>query len=178
MSITSETHGEHRPKRPRPPGGKLDPERVIDFFEDVIWHNPEVCAHCFARVRRRNQGTVTTRDGKRKEFDNLWRSPNATLGEDLDDPPEDVVGVQPLSKPRTTCEVCGSVGAISQADLLSEQEAADRVPALVERLREQGYSVDVDVLYDVVRHLKSEPEYRSDDKRVFAVAVALGVDRA
>lgn len=160
------------------PSPATNGERALEFFNETIWKNFQVCNHCFECVKRRMQGTVAKPTGETVDIDESWRTPTATLGEDLEEAPDSVAGVQPLPRPRTTCESCGSVGAISQTDTLSRRAALQRVPKLVQRIREQGFAIEERVVRSIVRSLKSKPEYESDDKHVFATAVALGVDRA
>jgi hypothetical protein len=168
------------PEHPAPDGSPTA-KRALRFFDGIVWRNPEVCSNCFARVRRRTVGVVATPEGRRIEIDDSWRTPDAFLGTDLEDPPAEALGVQPLAKPRTTCLACGSVGALSTGDTLSRREALSRVPALADRIREAGYDVDGRKLRRIVRHLKSHEDYHGDDRRVFAAAAALAVapdDRA
>lgn len=149
-------------------------ERALDWFETLIWHDAQVCSECFARLK---QSATDVRDDWGNEGTLSWRTESAELGEDLVEPPESVASVQPLPRQRTTCLECGSVRGLAQSDALTTQQAVDRVPALVERLQEAGYRVGVGVVYESVEHLKSDSERTDDDKRIFATAAAMGVQR-
>jgi len=156
------------------PRNAADGERVLDWFESLVWHDHQVCSECFARLK---QSAVDERDDWGNEGTLSWRTESSGLGEAHIEPPDTIASVQPLPKQRTTCLDCGSVKGLAQSDALSTQEAVDRVPALTERLQEAGYRVDVDRVYGVVRRLKSDPERTDNDKRIFATAAALGVDQ-
>lgn len=180
MSTTHQLPDADEPATPNldPDSDSTAGERALSFFDDVVWTQPDVCSNCFSRLRGRMAGLVETPDGKQHDIDESWRAPTATLGERLEEPPESVATVQPLARPSTTCEECGSVGGVAQPDIKSRRETLKCVPRLVERLAEYGYDVDERTVRNVVRHLKSKPEFRTDDKHVFATAVALGVGRA
>lgn len=161
-----------------PDGDVTTGERALAFFEAVVWADRAICSNCFARVRRRTVDAAETDEGSVRRDGAAGWTQDAVRGEDLEAPPESAVGVKPLARSRITCGACGSVGAIAQWDTLSRREALERVPALVERVEERGYRIDAAVVRRAVRHLKSQPDHGADDKRVFATAVALGVDRA
>lgn len=169
-------------------------EDAIEFFEQRIWHNHLVCSNCFARVKR--TATYTCNDWGDEDEDS-WRTPTAILDETEDyvrhrgtvtvrNDEGAVVGLdsrEPVRssvrhEQRTTCVACGSVRAIMQYDTLALSEALGRVPALVDRLREQGESVSTDAVYAAVRRCKTDPSFEAYDKQIFAVAAALGVDKA
>lgn len=152
------------------------PDAAAAFFEQAIWHNRFVCSECFRRMQRQFAGHFEGSDGHLVDIDHVWRTDDATLGERHDEPPASVASVQPLPRPRTTCE-CGSVGGVRQSATLSTAAARERVPRLAERLREQGYAVDEHAMDVAVAHLKTS-EWRGYDKEVFAVATALGVSKA
>lgn len=179
----------------------LSPARTLDtavsFFEETIWHNPDVCTNCFSRVKRRYQATEEKADGKQLDIDEDWRTPDGTLGETSEivrsrgavtvrNANNAVVGVESRepargttrNDARTTCNECGSVRAIKQTDTLSKTNALDIIPALVERLREQGHPVNADAVGTAVYKLKSDEKFEAYDKEVFATAVALGVEKA
>ena len=147
-------------------------ERALDWFETLVWHDHQTCSECFARLK---ESATDVRDDWGNEGTLSWRTDSAELAEDHIEPPASIASVQPLPKQRTTCLECGSVRGLAQSDALSTQQAVDRVPALVERLQEAGYVVDVDRVYATVRDLKGNPEHTDDDKRIFATAAALGV---
>ncbi|WP_135363459.1 hypothetical protein [Halosimplex halophilum] len=170
-------------------------DRALAFFERRIWHDGHICSGCFARLRR----STTDEHGDWGETtEQTWRTDDAvdghdvlakgTVGVETTRHPADgkVTGTAPKREststyhvvPRTTCGECGSVGGRAGSETLSTGEAIDRVPRLVERLREQGFAVDADRVFDVVRHLKTTPDRASDDKRIFATAAAMGVESA
>lgn len=146
-------------------------DQALTFFEEAIWHNHEVCSHCFARLRKTSELQL---DDWGNVVEETTYAAAATDGFDLEDPPETVASTHPLARERIVCEDCGSVGGLASGGNLSLDEAVERVPALVDRVQEAGYEIDVDVVYDTVRHLKSTDDYRNDEKRIFAVAAYLG----
>lgn len=160
------------------PKGPFDPswgredsdraERVLAWFDTVIWTRPSVCSNCFRRIKGNFEATVETRSGRRIQVDDSWRTEHATLEYGHDPQPD---------PPQTTCE-CGSMGGRAAYDTLAEQAMVDRVPRLVDRLEDAGYQVATGIVYDVVRLLATDPDYRLNDKRIFATAAALGVDKA
>lgn len=164
--------------------GTTDPDRLDPnpartgvharaWFDAAIWTNPEICSECFARLK------ASSLDGNGgRERHTTWRTPSATLGVAHEEPPDSVPSANPKARVRTTCGECGSVRGLHQSDTLSKSGALDRVKPLVARLQELEYDVDEDVVYDVVRRLKGDPERTADDKHVFATAAAFGVDRA
>lgn len=138
----------------------------------MIWHEHSVCSECFTLLKRSD---IAERDDWGNKETYSWRTDEASLGEALVQPPPTVANCAPKAEQRTTCNECGSVRGLSQSDTLSTSAAIDRVPALVSRLREAGYAVEKSRVYDSVRHLKSLERHEADDKRIFAVAAALGV---
>jgi|GEM_PF-1182012 len=169
-------------------------DRALAFFERRIWHDGHICSGCFARLRRSE--TDQTDDWGNEETQ-TWRTDDAVHGHDVlakasvgtetvRHPDGQVEGTAPRYEststyhiiPRTTCGECGSVGGRADSGTLSIDEAIDRVPQLVERMREQGFAIDEDRVFDHVRHLKTSPDHSSDDKFVFAAAVAMGVESA
>ena len=149
-------------------------ERALDWFETLVWHDHQVCSECFSRLKR---SATDVRDDWGNEETLSWRTDQACMGEDLVEPPDSIASVQPMPKQRTTCLDCGSVGGLAQSDALATDAAIERVPALIERLREAGYRVVADTVYDTVRHLKGNPDHTDNDKRIFAAAAAQGVQQ-
>jgi len=166
-------------------------DRALAFFERRIWHDRHICSHCFARLRR---ATTDARGDWGKDTEQTWRTDSVIDGYDViaksavgeqttRHPDGKVSGTEPkeittatyVIVSRITCGECGSVGGKANTGTLSKREAVNRVPRLVERLREQGFAVDVDEVFDVVRTLKSSPDYESDDKHIFAAAAAMGI---
>ena len=145
-------------------------ERVEAWFEAVIWHSREVCSHCFTPLRR--LATI-----ERDHWGNAVEVSTLTEGavRGFDEVALDAHGAITKHPERTTCGECGSVGGLAMSDPLSEREAVDRVPALIERLESLGHVVDAGDVYDAVRELKTDPERQANDKRIFATAAALGV---
>lgn len=158
------------PSLPRHPAASG--ERAERWFEILLWYDHAVCSECFARLKHSD---VAERDAW-GNLDNMsWRTDSAILGEELIEPPASVASCYPKPESRTTCAECGSVRGLSQSDALSKQQAVDRVPALIDRLREAGYAVHEDAVYRAVRHLKGLQRHTDNDKRIFAMAAALGV---
>jgi len=156
-----------------PSTSRIQGRRALRWFDRAIWHDYRICSECFARVKE-------SATDERDEWGNLstrsWRTPSASIGYDLEDPPSSIASTVPISRPRTTCEECGSVRAIRTSETLTKREALDRVPALAERLREEGYDVDEELMEFAVGHCKSESNLSGDDRHVFAAAAAFGID--
>jgi len=167
-----------------------------DAFERAIWHNPEVCNHCFARVRTVDRAAI--RVGKNNQRELEWEFSDATreteLAQDIDDKgttglrarrDEDgrVVGVEPRDThsaqiavtPRLTCLECGSVGCQATDETLSRRAALERVDALAARLREAGWTVNTRSLREAIRYYKSNDEWQGYDSEAFAAAVTVSV---
>ena len=170
MSQTADT----APAAPLPRDPARSGEHAVRWFETMIWHDHAICSECFARLKRSD---TAERDDWGREDTMSWRTDSACLGEELIEPPATVANCAPKPEAKTTCAECGSVGGLSQSDTLSTSEAIDRVPALAARLQEAGYHVKTDVIYRAVDHLKGLDRHTADDKRIFAVAAALGVQR-
>lgn len=146
--------------------GDLDSDSAREFFEEVVWHDHQICSNCFSRLK---VSRTFARDDWGNQDSDSWRTDVATLEHGHDPLPD---------PPQTTCNHCGSMRGLKQFDTLSVGEAVDRVPALVDRLHEAGHLVDVGTVYGIVRRFKANEEHTSDDKEVFATAAALGVDKA
>lgn len=141
-------------------------ERALAWFDELVWHDHQVCSNCFSRMK---VSRTFARDDWGNKGSDSWRTEEATLEHGHDPLPD---------PPKTTCNVCGSMGGLKQFDTLSAGDAVDRVPDLIDRLQEAGHLVDVGTVYGIVRKLKGSEDHTSDDKEIFAVAAALGVDKA
>lgn len=169
-----------------------------DAFSEHIWHNDEVCNHCFARVRRVEEATIRVGTNNQKELD--WehrdRTSHATLDHDVESTgtigtivarddegravgtePRDTHSVTYQTSTRTTCLECGSIGCLATDATLSRRDALDRVDALVARLRELGFEVSEYWLRETVRHGKTSDKWQGFDKEIFAAAVKVGIRR-
>lgn len=174
MAVTSrETTAERLPWAgiSEPTEGK----RVLRWFERVVWHDREVCSHCFAPLRQTGE-VVRNSWGHAVEVSEFQAA--AEPGFDKEDPPASVASAIPLARERTTCGECGSVGGLAQSDTLAKHEATDRVPALIARLEALGHAVDTATVYQTVEQLKSDPDRADDDKRIFATAAGCGIKHA
>jgi hypothetical protein len=141
-------------------------ERALAWFDARVWHEHEVCSNCFARLKH---SQTVERDAWGNEDTDSWRSNSATLEHGHDPLPD---------PPKTTCNACGSMGGLAAFDTLSLQGKVDRVPELVTRVEEVGHDVDEDMVYGVVRTLGTDEDYEANDKEIFAIAAALGVEQA
>jgi len=141
-------------------------ERALAWFDARVWHEHEVCSNCFVRLKH---SQTVERDAWGNEDTDSWRSNSATLEHGHDPLPD---------PPKTTCNECGSMRGLKQFDTLSVDDAVDRVPDLVDRIQEAGHQVNVGTVYGIVREYKGSEEHTSDDKEIFALAAALGVDKA
>lgn len=73
------------------------------------------------------------------------------------------------------CDECGAAPDTTPSETPSRSSMLDRVPALVERLERRGLTVDVDAIYDTVRHLKTQPEHSGRATDIWRAATAVGV---
>lgn len=151
------------------------PERPEDAFEQAIWYNHEICNHCFERCKRTLTGRVVHDIGYR-DFEHVDRLPTAERAIATDE--TDEYGYRPLYRPSTACATCGSVRLTANSDILSTQELVDRVPALVDRLQEEGFRVEAEPIYRFIRHAKSLESLQGKDREIFERAVKMGVERA
>jgi len=146
--------------------GSLSLKAALEWFEEHVWHTHQICSNCFARLKHSQE---VQRDAWGHTETDSWRSETATLEHGHDPLPD---------PPKTTCEECGSMRGLKQYDTLSKGQAVDRVPELVDRVQEAGFLVDVGTVYGVVREYKRSEDHASNDKEIFAVATALGVEKA
>jgi len=171
--------------------GETEGQKVETWFENVIWGDHEICSNCFTRLRTTSEIVVddwdnvveetTYADAAEEGYDVVATGRIGTVTVRHDDGQvegithRDTHTAKYNAFERTTCGECGSVGGLAASDALPKGEAVDRVPALVDRLRELGLTVDAAHVYRAVRHLKSHEDRTDDDKRVFATAAAMGV---
>lgn len=74
------------------------------------------------------------------------------------------------------CTECGAPPEKTPSDAPALKTMLDRVPTLVSALERRGFVVDVDALYDALRHLKSQPDYSSRTTDIWRAATAKAVN--
>jgi len=167
-----------------------------DAFDSAVWHNPEVCNHCFARVRDIDRAAIRVGKNNQRELDWEFReaSEATELAHDIDwkgthglvavrDDDGRVVGVEPRGQhsaqiavtPRLTCLECGSVGCRAVDETLSRRAALSRVGPLVARLREGGWTVNKRQLREAIRYYKTESRWQGYDSEAFAAAAKVAI---
>jgi len=151
------------------PASITDP---LDWFEREIIHDPAVCSHCFAEVRR----VHCDLDDWGDEQVSHERTETATMAYDLETPPETASSVQPLARLRTACLDCGSVGCRATDEALDRRELLQRVPTLTTRLQERGYDVRGVVLREAVRTAHQKRALAGDSTRLLAIASKVAVE--
>ena len=153
---------------------QIKPQRA---FERYLWTNPEVCSGCFTRVREVDEVDYGNTRHPRPYVD-VKTTAQGTYGYDTVTPPATVVSRTPQHVPRIVCLDCGSVGALADDETLSKDESLSRVPAMHERLAEEGIDSNIEAMYTLVRKAKSNPNVVSKDREIFENAVALGIKHA
>lgn len=153
---------------------QISPQRA---FERYIWTNAEICSGCFTRVREIDEIEYGT-DRHPRPYVDVATTDEGEYGYDVENPPATVVSQTPNHIPRIVCLDCGSVGALADSEVLSKDESLSRVPALHERLAEEGIDSNIEAMYTLVRKAKSNPNVVSKDREIFENAVALGVKYA
>lgn len=151
--------------------------RARRLFDDLLFQNPEVCSHCFARIRDREEhGEPADRLGTgNRPTETLERAGAGELGQDVED--HDTYGVRRSYHARTFCGECGRPGGrADDAHIASLQELRGRVDSIVRRLHEAGYFPSLRTLYGTVATLKQNPEHQGADTEILATAVFLAID--
>lgn len=144
-------------------GGELD-ESV---FDQVAFHNPEVCSRCFARIREVEDLDVQDAPDCWDETDRR-RSDDGVhgwiwFGDD---------DTSRVHEPRTYCRECGSRSGRADDQALSKRETLANCARLHERLVEAGYDSELYELKRRVRVAKSRPKYEAFDTEIMRWAVA------
>jgi hypothetical protein len=157
-----------------------DEQPQPDVFE-AIWHDPGVCSNCFERITV-GRDLARPKGGGDSGLDTehiSWRTPAGTHGERLEEPPATVANVYPLPKGASTCAECGSVQGLAMftADSdLSRRDALQRVPTLVERVRELGHAISEPWVRATVRRGKTVDKWQGQDKAIFTAAINVGLE--
>lgn len=170
--------------------------RPADVFDERVWHNPDICNHCFGRVRtvETEQIHVGKNNQRQLDYEHRDRTSHATLDHDVEakgetgtvavrDEEGRVTGLEPITThsaqyretTRTTCLQCGSVGCLATDATLSRREALQRVDALAARLREQGIPISERHLRETVRRGKAREDTEAFDREIFTAAVKVAV---
>lgn len=151
----------------------IDARDPRQLFDDLVFDNAEICSDCFSRIR--DEETIDHDGwGCGNHPDQVrQRVSDGEVG--YDDHDHDRYGELRSYNSATVCGVCGQLHGRARDDPLSKQQALSRLPQLVRRLNEQRLAVDVDSMYSVVGHLKSQPKYQGRDSEIFAAAVWMGL---
>jgi len=152
--------------------------RALRLFDDLLFASPEICSHCFRRIRDREEHDATAGrlgTGNRPD-ETLERAGDGTVGYDADR--EDQYGRTLTYTARTYCAGCGSPGGTAYGDDdVSLQTARRRGDQIIRRLHEAGHYVDVAAFYSALEHLKTDPSNQGKDREIFATATYLAIDR-
>jgi hypothetical protein len=154
--------------------------RALRFFDDLLFESPEVCSHCYSRIRDREEHDPEQSYQRlgtgNHPTETLERSGVGVLGIDIED--KNKHGSRQATTSRTYCSECGTDRGRARGDHIHSAYDAQRIcDRLVRRLHERGWYPDVDVLYQTVEHLKSQPDYQGQDREIFATAVWLASHR-
>jgi len=158
--------------------GKPRSEAALDRFDELLFHNAEVCSRCFARIRDRTEhdaaaGRLGTGN---RPTETLQRAGEGEIGQDVED--HDAYGVRQSFHARTFCGQCGVVGGQAIGDEIhSRQYLRGCVDHIARRLHEAGYYPDLRTLYGTVARLKAKPAYQGRDREILATAVYLATER-
>lgn len=156
-------------------------QRALDRFDELLFDNPEICSHCFSRIRDRTEYSEEERRGAtlgtgNKPTETLERAGDGTLGQDIRE--HNKYGTKREYYPRTYCDNCGSPGGTADGSHIhSTQSALGCAYQIVRRLHEMGYYPDIHTLFETVEHLKSKPDKQGQDREIFATAVHLSIER-
>jgi len=161
-----------------------DPENVEahEAFEKLIWGSGEICNNCFEHVvdidmpQEYLPPVVYANYGDIQGEVRHW-----TVMGTLDNLESDVdkYGAAKIDHPGTVCLNCGSthlsVYEYDKENNLSKEKAVERVPQLANRLREYGYTVNEQVMHELVWSGKKRRNLQGEDKQLFAKAVKVGI---
>ena len=150
--------------------------RALERFDELLFANPEICSHCFSRIRD-EQTTDSDSWGSGRQPDSIMeRAGKGALGQDVEFKNE--YGSKRAYRARTYCAHCGSPGgaAIGTHDH-SLQSAMDCVYNIARRLHEMGYYPDLQTLWGVVGSFKRDPDKQGRDRQLFATAVHMALER-
>ena len=153
-----------------------DTNDVLEQFDDLLFENPEICSHCFSRIRDKTEHDTDRLGTGNRPTETLERAGDGTLGQDIEI--HDEYGAAKSYHARTFCSACGSDNGRARGDHIHSLQTLRRITdRIVRRLHEQGYYPDVATTYRVVEHLKQQPEYQGRDREILATAVYLGLER-
>jgi len=154
--------------------------RALRFFDELLFDNPEVCSHCYSRIRDREEHDPEQSYQRlgtgNHPTETLERSGVGVLGIDVEDKNE--YGSQQSTRARTYCSECGTDRGKAWGDYIHSRYASQRIAdRLARRLHEQGWYPDIGKLYGTIDHLKSQPDYQGQDREIFATAVWLATHK-
>lgn len=144
-------------------------EPLAEVFYDELFHDDEVCSHCFTRIRDVEAiGEIVSGSllaTHPTEHRTLTEA--AVMG-------HDTVGPAPgMTEPTRTKVYCGECGRTSAPErdrysMSMMMEAAERIHDV---LTERGHDLSLEVLRDSIRTIKSKPEAQGWDTEILAWAV-------
>jgi hypothetical protein len=152
--------------------------RALRRFDDLLFANPEVCSHCFARIRDHTEHTdaPANRLGTgNRPTETLERAGAGVVGQDVTD--HDAYGAKQSYHGRTYCGACGSPGGTNLDHTTDKQALRRRLDAIARRLHEAGHYPDLATLYGTALSLKAKPDHQGKDREVLAAAVHLALKR-
>lgn len=151
-------------------------QRALRFFDELLFENPEVCSHCFSRIRDRTEHDTEFLGTGNRPTETLERAGKGVVGHDerqLDD-----YGAITTPFARTYCGECGSPGGTDDPKRIrSLQQVRGHGDAILRRLHEAGYYPDVQTFYTALERLKQNPDRQGQDREILAAASFLAVER-
>jgi hypothetical protein len=133
------------------------------IYEEEIEQNNEICSNCFRRIKfsieppERIPSFVSDIQEYESHAESVWVEEN-----------KQVEGKADAGRPnvkRTACK-CGCVSAYTKVDrpVKDYQKYSERI---IERLYEEGFTVNESQFLDCVHSLKSDPDYQHKPEAIF-----------
>jgi len=168
MSTTTPTT-----RRPTSTDTPTDP---LERFDELLFANPEVCSHCFARIRDHHEIHDHQALGNgNKPTETLERAKDGVVGQAVES--QDTYGVRYSTATRTFCGRCGSQSGRAIGDHIYSLQSFRRCcDNIARRLHEQGYYPDLDALYATALTLKRKQNHQGKDREILAAAVHRAIE--
>lgn len=132
-----------------------------DDFDEILFHNPEVCSRCYRTIRE-NYGPAG-------EYRRAVRLSEGHRCEDMDR-----YGELRIHRACTYCSECGAqYGRAEDEAILSSKEASHIAANIAHQLQQRGIDAATDVIKYVVSKLKSDSELQGRDTDIFRKAAKL-----
>lgn len=149
----------------------LDHEPLAEVFYDELFYDAEVCSHCFTQIRDIEAIERDTWGSRLATHPTEHRTltDNAVMGHDSIGPGSGKTMTEP-TRPKAYCGECGRTSAPKRDrySLSGMMEAADQIHTI---LTERGHDLDIDVLRDGIRALKTNPRAQGLDTEILAWSV-------